>query len=108
MLHRFAGLIEGLRGVPERMRENLELTRGLVFSQPVLLKLIGKGMERQAAYAVVQRNAMKVWDENRDFKSVLAQDPEVKLTASELDQCFDLQRELRHVDAVFDRVLKTR
>ena len=105
MLHRFAGLIEGLRVYPQRMRENLEATRGLVFSQPVLLKLIEKGMERQAAYAVVQRNAMKVWDENRDFKSLLAQDPEVKLSPAELDACFDLDRELRHVDAVFARVL---
>src|ERR1700687_709247 len=75
MLHRFAGLIEGLRVHPERMRENLEATRGLVFSQSVLLKLIEKGMERQAAYLVVQRNAMKVWDEGRDFKSLLAEDP---------------------------------
>src|SRR5437879_12040828 len=105
MLHRFAGLVDGLRVHPERMRENLEATRGLVFSQPVLLKLIERGMERQAAYVVVQRNAMKVWDEDRDFRSLLAQDPEVKLTPAELDQCFDLQRELRHVDAVFDRVL---
>jgi adenylosuccinate lyase len=106
MLHRFAGLIEGLRVYPERMRENLEATRGLVFSQSVLLKLIEKGLERQAAYAVVQRNAMKVWDENRDFKALLAQDPEVTLTPAELDECFDLERELRHVDAVFDRVLE--
>jgi len=108
MLHRFAGLIEGLRVYPERMRENLEATRGLVFSQPVLLKLIEKGMERQAAYLVVQRNAMKVWDEGRDFRSLLAEDPEVKklLTPEELAACFDLQRELRHVDSVFDRVLK--
>ena len=107
MLHRFAGLIEGLRVFPERMRENLELTRGLVFSQPVLLKLIAKGMERQAAYVVVQRNAMKVWDENRDFRSLLAEDPEVKklLKPKELAECFDLDRELRHVDAVFERVL---
>src|SRR2546427_356849 len=72
MLHRFAGLIEGLRVHPERMRENLEATRGLVFSQPVLLKLIERGMERQAAYVVVQRNAMKVWDEDKDFKTLLA------------------------------------
>ncbi|HEX9577099.1 MAG TPA: adenylosuccinate lyase [Myxococcales bacterium] len=108
MLHRFAGLMEGLRVYPERMRENLEATRGLVFSQSVLLALIEKGTERQAAYVVVQRNAMKVWDENRDFKSLLAQDPEVKLTAAELDRCFDLQRALRHLDAVFDRVLKKR
>jgi adenylosuccinate lyase len=74
----------------------------------VLLALIEKGMERQAAYVVVQRNAIKVWDESRDFKSLLAQDPEVKLTAAELDRCFDLQRALGHVDAVFDRVLKKR
>ena len=107
MLHRFAGLIEGLRVFPERMRENLELTRGLVFSQPVLLKLIAKGMERQAAYVVVQRNAMKVWDEDRDFRALLAEDAEVKklLTPTELSQCFDLDQQLRHVDAVFERVL---
>ena len=108
MLHRFAGLIDGLRVYPERMLENLEATRGLVFSQPVLLKLIEKGMERQAAYLVVQRNAMKVWDEGRDFKSLLAADPEIQqlLKASELENCFDLKHGLRHVDAVFDRVLK--
>jgi adenylosuccinate lyase len=110
MLHRFAGLISGLRVYPERMRENLESTRGLVFSQPVLLKLIEKGMERQAAYVVVQRNAMKVWDENKDFRELLSQDPEVKalLGPDELRACFDLDRELRHVDAVFDRVLKAK
>jgi adenylosuccinate lyase len=107
MLHRFAGLIDGLRVHPERMKENLELTRGLVFSQPVLLKLIDKGMDRQAAYVVVQRNAMKVWDENRDFRSLLGEDPEVKklLSPQELLECFDLTRALRHVDAVFERVL---
>ena len=107
MLHRFAGLMEGLRVFPERMRENLELTKGLVFSQPVLLKLIEKGMERQAAYVVVQRNAMKVWDENRNFRDLLAEDAEVKklLSPAELAACFDLDRELRHVDAVFERVL---
>jgi adenylosuccinate lyase len=107
MLHRFAGLIEGLRVYPERMLENLELTRGLVFSQPVLLRLIARGMERQAAYVVVQRNAMRVWDEGRDFKSLLAEDPEVKklLAPSELEAAFDLQHELRHADAIFDRAV---
>src|SRR5262249_36046772 len=110
MLHRFAGLIEGLRVYPERMMENLNLTRGLVVSQVVLLRLIEKGMERQAAYVVVQRNAMRVWDENKDFRDLLGQDPEIQrvLSSAELDACFDLQRELRHVDAVFDRVLKGR
>ncbi len=107
MLHRFAGLVEGLRIYPERMRENLEATRGLVFSQPVLLKLIERGMERQAAYVVVQRNAMTVWDEGKDFKTLLARDPEVKklLSPQDLDAAFDLDHALRHVDAVFERVV---
>jgi adenylosuccinate lyase len=110
MLHRFAGLVDGLRVYPERMKENLEATRGLVFSQPVLLKLIDKGMERQQAYVVVQRNAMKVWDEGKDFRTLLAADPDVQalLAPREVDACFDLQHELRHVDQVFDRVLAKR
>src|SRR3954471_15048181 len=110
MLHRFAGLIDGLRVHPERMMENLQATRGLVFSQPVLLQLIAKGMERQAAYVVVQRNAMRVWDEGRDFKDLLASDPEVqsRLNSKELDEAFDLDHELRHVSAVFERVLGKR
>ena len=67
-------------------------------------------MERQAAYVVVQRNAMRVWDEGRDFKALLADDAEVKalLQPGELEACFDLQHELRHVDAVFARVLEPR
>jgi adenylosuccinate lyase len=110
MLHRFAGLIEGLRVYPERMKENLEATRGLVFSQPVLLRLIDKGMERQQAYVVVQRNAMKVWDENKDFRTLLAADRDVQalLAPREVEACFDLQHELRHVDQVFERVLGKR
>jgi adenylosuccinate lyase len=64
-------------------------------------------MERQAAYVVVQRNAMRVWDEGRDFQSLLREDAEVKarVPAERLDAAFDLQRELRHVDAIFERVL---
>jgi len=110
MLHRFAGLVEGLRVYPERMLENLRATRGLVFSQPVLLKLIESGMERQAAYAVVQRNAMRVWDEDRDFKDLLGSDPEVqaRLSPKDLDEAFDLDRELRHAPAIFARVLGPR
>ena len=108
MLHRFAGLIEELRVYPERMKQNLELTR-----RPRLLpagaarRWSSKGMDRQAAYVVVQRNAMKVWDENRDFRSLLGEDPEVKklLSPQELLECFDLGHALRHVDAVFQRVL---
>jgi adenylosuccinate lyase len=110
MLHRFAGLMEGLRVFPERMMENLNSMKGLVFSQPVLLQLIDKGMERQQAYVVVQRNAMKVWDEGKDFRTLLGADPEVQelLLPNELDAAFDLQHELRHVDTVFARVLVNR
>jgi adenylosuccinate lyase len=107
MLHRFAGLVAGLRVHPERMLQNLESTRGLVFSQPVLLRLIESGFERQAAYAIVQRNAMRVWDEGKDFLALLAEDADVKarLTPDALAKAFDLKHELRHVDAIFARVL---
>ncbi len=106
MLHRFEGLIEGLRVYPERMLENLNATKGLVFSQPVLLALIESGMERQAAYVVVQRNAMKVWDEGSEFKTLLLADSEVKerVPRERLERAFDLQHELRHVGAIFARV----
>jgi adenylosuccinate lyase len=107
MLHRFNGLVDGLRVYPDGMLENLDITRGLVFSQPVLLRLIESGMERQAAYVVVQRNAMRVWDEGRDFHELLREDPEVKarVPKEKLDAAFDLQHELRHVDRIFARVL---
>jgi adenylosuccinate lyase len=107
MLHRFAGLVDGLRVYPERMMENLNATQGLVFSQPVLLALIESGMERQAAYVVVQRNAMKVWDEHAHFKTLLLADPEVqaRVPRERLEQAFDLHHELRHVDAIFARVI---
>ncbi len=106
MLHRFAGLIVGLRVYPDRMAENLAATRGLVFSQGVLLALVDSGMARQPAYEVVQRCAMRVWDENRDFQSCLAAEPEVKTRLGEkgLVACFDMKRALRHVDDVFKRV----
>ena len=106
MLHRFAGLIDGLRVYPERMRENLDATRGLIYSQPVLLALIGRGMERQAAYAVVQRNAMKVWQGEGDFLAFLTADKDVRkhLSEAELKANFDLDHHLRHVDTIFERV----
>ena len=106
MLHRFAGLMEEMRVYPERMQENLQAYGGLVHSQRVLLELARKGLDRQAAYVLVQRNAMKVWEERADFQASLRADAEVRqhLSAAELDACFDLAHHLRHVDDIFLRV----
>ena len=99
-------ILEGLRVHPERMRENLERSYGLVYSQRVLLALTDAGLARQAAYEVVQRNAMRAWDERRAFLECLEGDPEVTrhLAPDALKACFDPGWYLRHVDAVFRRV----
>jgi adenylosuccinate lyase len=106
MLHRFAGLMENLRVYPERMRENLGALGGLVNSQRILLELARKGMDRQAAYVVVQRNAMKWYEQKVDFQTSLLQDTELLkvMTADEIRSCFSPDYHLRHVDAVFERV----
>jgi adenylosuccinate lyase len=101
-LHRLDGLLRNLHVDAERMRTNLWSTRGLVFSQPVLLALVSSGMSRDDAYRVVQRNALRAWEESANFRSLLEADAEVTLDASELDEAFDLGRSLRNVDAVFE------
>ncbi len=105
-LHRFAGMIENLRVYPERMKENLELTGGLYEAQRVLLALVGKGVPRQDGYVLVQRNAMKVWEEKVDFRTALKGDADVArvLTAAEIDACFAVDYHLKHVDTIFRRV----
>jgi adenylosuccinate lyase len=105
-LHRLAGLIERLVIHPENCARNLDRLRGLIHSQRVLLALTQKGLSREAAYAAVQRNAMKVWERGADFRAELSADPEVAtaLTAAELDALFDLGYHLRHVDTIFARV----
>ncbi len=102
MLDRFAWLVEGLVIRPERMRANLEATGGLFFSQRLLLALVASGLERDAAYRLVQRHAMRAWDEGLDFRSLVRSDPEIsaRVDASEV---FDLSAYTRHVDAVFER-----
>jgi len=106
-LSRFAGLVEDLRVYPERMRENLELTGGLYDAGRVLLALVEKGLPRQEGYVLVQRNAMKVWEEKVDFRTALKRDPEVGkvLSPEEIDACFDLGHHLHEVDTIFRRVL---
>ena len=105
-LDRLAGLIEKLVVYPKRMRENLNSLGGLVHSQAVLLALTHAGMSREAAYAAVQRNAMRVWDEGADFEAAISGDTQISgvLDAKALNGLFDLNHHLRHVDTIFDRV----
>ena len=107
MLRRFTRIVRGLVVHPERMRENLERSRGIVFSGTVLLELAQRGVSREQAYAWVQRAAMRSHDERLDFKTLLAEDPEVMavLSRTDLDQAFDLERQLRHAGPIVDRVL---
>ncbi len=108
MLSRFTGMIDQLVVYPDRMLENLNMTHGVIFSQMVLLKLIEKGMSREAAYAVVQRNAMKSWQEGIEFKSLLQKDKRVMtcLNRKDLDHVFKVDHFLKNIDFIFDRVFK--
>jgi adenylosuccinate lyase len=104
VLVKFRAVVEGLRVYPDRMLRNLDASFGLVFSQPVLLALIEAGRTRDEAYRMVQRNAMRAWQEETSFRDLLAADPDVSSTldAARLDACFDLKRALANVNHVFD------
>jgi adenylosuccinate lyase len=109
MLHRMTGILDGLLVYPERMAENLDRMKGLVFSQSVLLALASAGLSRETAYAIVQRNATKVWAGEGSFYDLLAADPEIKavLRPETLAACFDAARTLKHVDAIYARAFPT-
>ncbi|MBX5482034.1 MAG: adenylosuccinate lyase [Myxococcaceae bacterium] len=106
MLHRFAGLMENLRVYPEQMKKNLELLGGVVNSQRLLLELARKGMDRQAAYVVIQRNAMRFFEEGVPFKDALLADRDLlkAMTPEEIAACFSPDYHTRHVDRIFKRV----
>jgi adenylosuccinate lyase len=106
MLDRFAWLVEGLIVRPEQMRRNLELSRGLFFSQRVLLALVDAGLSRDEAYRLVQGHAMRAWEEGLDFQDLVRADPEIAklIDAATLESIFDLSQYTRHVDTVFDRL----
>jgi len=108
VLHRLAGLVETLVVYPERMRENLELTRGLVYSGALLLELARKGLSREDAYRLVQQHAMDTWERGGDFRERVLGDPRIAevLSKEEIDRAFDLGHALRHVDAIFERALR--
>src|SRR5579883_2419648 len=103
-LARLAEIVETLVIYPANMKRNLDRLGGLVHSQRVLLALTHKGMSREAAYLLVQRNAMAVWHGQGDFLTLLRKDPEMKLSDAELESLFDLGYHLKHVDFIFDRV----
>jgi adenylosuccinate lyase len=106
MLDRFSWLVEGLIVRPEQMRRNLELSRGLFFSQRLLLALVDSGLSRDDAYRLVQGHAMRAWEEELDFPELVRADAEIgkRLDAAALDSIFDLGHYTRHVDTVFDRL----
>ncbi len=106
MLRRFTRIVAGMNVYPDRMRENLARSRGVVFSGQVLLELARRGLSRERAYELVQRNAMRAFHEQTDFKPLLLADADVMavLTPADVERAFDLDVQLQHVDAIFDRV----
>ena len=102
----FTSVMRRLQIYPQRMKRNIGLTKGLIFSQRVMLALIDKGLSRQKAYEMVQRNAMKAWQGNKNFLSLLKADPEVTATLppEELEPLFDEQYYLRYIDEIFKRL----
>lgn len=106
LLHKFTDVVENLLVYPDRMKHNIDKMKGLVFSQAVLLELAKKGIKREEAYRMVQRNAMKVWEGNHTLEALISNDEEITniLTKTEIDRCFDIERHLKHVDFIFKRV----
>lgn len=106
MLDMFTGIMRGLNVYADRMRENLELTQGLVFSQRVMLALIETGLSRQEAYKIVQRNAMAAWNQRTPFRGLLEADPELttRIDGTKLDEIFDYGVYTKHVDDSFRRL----
>ena len=105
MLVKFTGIIKGLNVYPENMHRNLEATHGLVFSQRVLLALVKKGVLRETAYAWVQRNALQAWQTHQPFKELVLKDRDIMdhLDPQEVEELFDYDYHLRHVDYIFRR-----
>jgi adenylosuccinate lyase len=110
MLRRFTAIVAGMVVYPDRMRENLQRSRGVVFSGTVLLELARRGVTRELAYEWVQRNAMRSFEERRDFRDLLLADADVMrvLSAETIAEAFDLDAQLRHADTIVDRVFEAR
>ncbi len=106
MLRKTIALIDQLLVYPEKMKQNLELTRGLIFSQPLLLALVQKGLSREEAYRIVQDDAMACWKSGESFQNTVRKNKRMGeiLSTEEIEKCFDLDNQLRNVDTIFKRV----
>jgi adenylosuccinate lyase len=103
MLNKMTGVIAGLVVYPENMEKNLSITKGLIYSQRILLELVKKGLDRKKAYEIVQEASMRAWREGIDFKAALARSLDLKkyMSGQEIDRCFDIGYHTRHVDKIF-------
>jgi adenylosuccinate lyase len=108
MIAKTAWMVRDMRVDTVRMRENLDSTQGLMFSGQLLLDLAAAGMLRERAYSIVQRHAMECWKSNTDFRSAVENDPEIRsrLTSAQISESFSIQRQLRNVDAIYERVFR--
>ncbi|GJL77071.1 MAG: adenylosuccinate lyase [Nitrospinaceae bacterium] len=108
MLNRMTRMIDRLMVYPKNMMKNLEITRGLVFSQSVLLALVQKGVTREDAYRMVQKNAMQVWEKGKEFLPLLNKDKDIKkfLSDKELEKAFQLESQFKNIDRIYKRVFK--
>jgi len=106
MLQKMTYIIDNLVVYPERMKQNIEISQGLTFSQRLLLALIDKKMTREEAYQIVQQRAMEGWNSTRHFKELVLEDEEIEryLSREEIESAFDLREHLRHVNHIFGRV----
>jgi adenylosuccinate lyase len=108
MLNRGINLIDNLLVYPDNMMRNVEKTKGLIFSEGLMLELTKRKISREEAYAMIQRNAMRVWEEETDFKEEVLKDPDITkvLSRKEIEECFELKGRLRHVEEIFKRVFE--
>lgn len=106
MLNRFCRIVDNLTVFPENMKRNIDRTHGVIFSQRVLLSLIDQGMSREEAYDLVQPNAMKAWETETHFRTLIEQEPRITevLSKEQIDDCFDYTYHLKNVDQIFARM----
>ncbi|MGM9570633.1 MAG: adenylosuccinate lyase [bacterium] len=107
ILNKFIGIVEGLNVYPENMKNNMQITGKLTFSQKIMLELVEKGgIKREEAYALVQRNALKAWEEKADFEQLVLHDQDIAkyLTNDQIEACFDYNYHIKNVDTIFKRL----